>query len=213
VIRILYNAPHVVLLSLFKHNCRVLLIELSKWQISTKILFLSKGIVKYGPVRQVVAQYRFNRYEIHCVWKTKRYNNLWIVHIRTFIYYKYLNIMSHICHTYNIQNITIIKIKRSNTQIKRTSWNFYIQTIHNKMYLKISFFLTIILPFLYRNKIDVSIACCLVSVYCIPSYFLLYFTFFCCNGLKTLWTFFTKRLAKTLSQKKWPVRSKMKLEN
>ena len=40
---------------------------------------------------------------------TKRYNNLWIVHIRTFIYYKYLDIMSHICHTYSIQNITIIK--------------------------------------------------------------------------------------------------------
>jgi hypothetical protein len=56
---------------------------------------------------------------------TKRYNNLWIVRIRTFIYYKYLNIMSHICHTYSIQNITIIKNKRSNTQIKRISWNLY----------------------------------------------------------------------------------------
>ena len=32
----------------------------------TCLMWPSKGTVKYGHIRQVVALYKFNRYEMHC---------------------------------------------------------------------------------------------------------------------------------------------------
>jgi hypothetical protein len=37
----------------------------------TYLMWLSNGKLKYGPIRQVVAKYRFNQYEMHCELKLK----------------------------------------------------------------------------------------------------------------------------------------------